>query len=85
MASTHIEGEIRHEVSGTEAPSPGTIIAHDLGSVGGMERPLEDLVLGLRRRGHEVTVIVRICELPESAGVAVLRLCTPTRCAMWNS
>jgi UDP-glucose:(heptosyl)LPS alpha-1,3-glucosyltransferase len=79
VASTHIEGEIRHEVCGTEAPSPVTIIAHDLGSVGGMERQLEDLVLGLRRRGHEVTVIARTCELPESTGIDFHRVRIPGR------
>jgi UDP-glucose:(heptosyl)LPS alpha-1,3-glucosyltransferase len=79
VPSTHIEGEIRHEASRTEAPLSVTIIAHDLGSVGGMERQLEDLVLGLRRRGHEVTVIARTCELPESAGVAFHRVRTPRR------
>ena len=33
---------------------PVTIVAHDIGPVGGMERQLAELALGLRRAGHEV-------------------------------
>ncbi len=46
-------------------PCEVTIVAHDLGPVGGMERVLAELVLGLRRLGHPVTVIARTCELPD--------------------
>ena len=56
-----------------------TIVAHDIGSVGGMERQLAELVLGLRRRGHEVTVIARTCELPSDAGVEFHRVRGPSR------
>ena len=36
------------------APCAVTIVAHDIGPVGGMERQLAELALGLRRAGHEV-------------------------------
>jgi UDP-glucose:(heptosyl)LPS alpha-1,3-glucosyltransferase len=56
-----------------------TVVAHDIGSVGGMERQLAELVLGLRRRGHAVTVIARTCELPADAGVVFRRVRGPRR------
>jgi glycosyltransferase involved in cell wall biosynthesis len=56
-----------------------TIVAHDVGAVGGMERVLAELALGLRRLGHEVTVIARTCELPASAGVVFRRVRGPSR------
>lgn len=56
-----------------------TIVAHDVGSVGGMERVLAELVSGLRGLGHEVTVIARTCELPASAGVIFHRVRGPAR------
>jgi glycosyltransferase involved in cell wall biosynthesis len=56
-----------------------TIVAHDIGSVGGMERQLSELILGLGRRGHEVTVIARSCELPPVAGVSFHRVWGPRR------
>ncbi len=43
-----------------------TIIAHDIGPVGGMERQLVALITGLRRLGHRVRVIARTCVLPQS-------------------
>jgi UDP-glucose:(heptosyl)LPS alpha-1,3-glucosyltransferase len=42
-----------------------TIVANDVGAVGGMERQLAELAGGLSRLGHEVTVIARTCQLPE--------------------
>jgi glycosyltransferase involved in cell wall biosynthesis len=56
-----------------------TIVAHDIGSVGGMERVLAELVIGLRALGHEVTVIARTCELPASAGFVFHRVRGPGR------
>jgi UDP-glucose:(heptosyl)LPS alpha-1,3-glucosyltransferase len=56
-----------------------TIVAHDVGPVGGMERQLSELALGLRRLGHEVTVIARTCELPANAGVVFHRVPGPSR------
>ena len=64
------EIDIERERSGVSLPSDVTIIAHDVGSVGGMERVLAELAIGLRTLGHDVTVIARTCELPPSAGVA---------------
>ncbi|HSZ14979.1 MAG TPA: glycosyltransferase family 4 protein [Solirubrobacteraceae bacterium] len=56
-----------------------TIVAHDIGPVGGMERQLSELVLGLRALGHELTVIARTCELPAGAGVRFHRVRGPSR------
>jgi UDP-glucose:(heptosyl)LPS alpha-1,3-glucosyltransferase len=56
-----------------------TIVAHDIGSVGGMERVLAELILGLRRLGHPVTVIARTCRLPADAGVRFYRVPGPAR------
>ncbi|MHB8233145.1 MAG: glycosyltransferase family 4 protein [Solirubrobacteraceae bacterium] len=56
-----------------------TIVAHDVGSVGGMERQLAELITGLRRFGHEVTVIARTCELPADPGIHFHRVPGPSR------
>jgi glycosyltransferase involved in cell wall biosynthesis len=56
-----------------------TIVAHDIGPVRGMERQLTELVTGLGRLGHGVTVIARTCELPASSGVAFHRVRGPSR------
>jgi UDP-glucose:(heptosyl)LPS alpha-1,3-glucosyltransferase len=56
-----------------------TIVAHDVGAVGGMERVLAELVIGLRQLGHEVTVIARTCVLPADAGVVFRRVRAPSR------
>jgi glycosyltransferase involved in cell wall biosynthesis len=44
-----------------------------------MERQLVELVTGLRRLGHDVTVIARTCELPASEGVNFRRVIGPRR------
>jgi UDP-glucose:(heptosyl)LPS alpha-1,3-glucosyltransferase len=44
-----------------------------------MERQLAELALGLRERGHHVTVIAHECELPASAGVVFHRVRGPSR------
>ncbi len=62
-----------------DSPCEVTIVAHDVGSVGGMERQLGELALGLRRLGHPVTVIAWTCELPAQAGVRFHRVRTPRR------
>ncbi len=67
---------------GCPPPPPGcpvTIVAHDIGPVGGMERQLAELVVGLRRAGREVRVIARACELPAEVGVAFHRVRGPSR------
>jgi glycosyltransferase involved in cell wall biosynthesis len=61
------------------APCDVTIVAHDIGPVGGMERQLVALLTGLRRLGHEVTVIARTCELPAEVDVAFHRVRAPGR------
>ena len=60
-------------------PVPVTIVAHDVGSVGGMERQLAELALGLRECGHDVTVIARKCVLPADCGVSVRIVRVPRR------
>src|SRR5580692_3858332 len=60
-------------------PCEVTIVAHDVGSVRGMERQLSELVIGLRKLGHQVTVIARSCELPAEAGVSFRRVRGPSR------
>jgi UDP-glucose:(heptosyl)LPS alpha-1,3-glucosyltransferase len=56
-----------------------TIVAHDIGPTGGMEGQLTELVLGLRRLGHDVTVIARRCALPAGARVTFHRVRGPAR------
>lgn len=56
-----------------------TIVAHDVGDVGGMERVLSELVIGLRDLGHRVTVIARTCALARGDGVAFHRVRGPAR------
>ncbi len=61
------------------APRELTLVAHHVGPVGGMERVLSELALGLRRRGYEVTVIAYECDLPAEAGVTFRRVRGPSR------
>lgn len=56
-----------------------TIVAHDIGGVGGMERVLAELVMGLARRGEDVTVIARRCMLPPHPNVSFHRVRGPSR------
>jgi UDP-glucose:(heptosyl)LPS alpha-1,3-glucosyltransferase len=44
-----------------------------------MERVLAELALGLRERGHEVTVIAHECQLPPDSGVVFHRVPGPSR------
>jgi glycosyltransferase involved in cell wall biosynthesis len=71
--------EIERETPATSPPCDVTIVAHDVGAVGGMERVLAELAIGLRALGHNVTVIARTCELPPSAEVAFHRVRGPAR------
>ncbi|HEV3047135.1 MAG TPA: glycosyltransferase family 4 protein [Solirubrobacteraceae bacterium] len=73
------ENETEHEPHPREPSVEVTIVAHDIGAVGGMERQLTDLLLGLRRLGHSVTVIGRTCGLPAQAGVVFHRVRAPGR------
>ncbi len=61
------------------SPAEVTIVAHDIGPVGGMERQLVQLISGLRRLGHPVTVVGRVCELPAGVEVAFHRVRGPGR------
>src|SRR5207302_206874 len=79
MAGTQLNSETLQDLPRGQGATAVTIVAHDIGSVGGMERQLEDLVMGLRRHGHEVTVIARTCELPDRAGVVFHRVRAPSR------
>ncbi len=64
----------------TSASLPAvTIVAHDAGSVGGMERQLGELIEGLRGRGHEVSVIARSCKIAHLEGVRFHRVRGPSR------
>lgn len=67
------------ELSSQHAASEVTIVAHDIGSVRGMERQLSALVVGLGRLGHKITVVARVCELPDGANVDFHRVRGPSR------
>jgi len=67
------------DTRGPDAPAPVTIVAHDIGPVGGMERQLVQLISGLRGLGHEVVVIGRRCDLPAGSGVRFHRVRGPRR------
>jgi UDP-glucose:(heptosyl)LPS alpha-1,3-glucosyltransferase len=56
-----------------------TIIAHDIGAIGGMERVLAELIEGLHRLGHEVTVIARTCEVAPGSVARFHRVRAPAR------
>lgn len=56
-----------------------TIVAHDIGSVRGMERQLSALIVGLERLGHKITVVARACELPAGTQVVFHRVRGPRR------
>jgi glycosyltransferase involved in cell wall biosynthesis len=63
----------------TDSPGAVTIVANHVGRVGGMERQLAELALGLRAKGHEVTVIAHECQLPADSGVVFRRVPGPSR------
>ena len=73
-----IEGAVKGG-TGDATPYAVTIVVHDLGPVGGMELVLTELVLGLRRLGHPVSVIARTCDLPADVGVTFHRVRGPAR------
>lgn len=56
-----------------------TIIAKDVGPVGGMELQLTELISGLLRRDFEVTVIAMTCTLPPHPGLRWVRVPGPGR------
>lgn len=56
-----------------------TIVAHDVGPVGGMERQLTELIRGLLAAGYTVTVIARSCVVPVHPRLRWLRVPGPAR------
>lgn len=56
-----------------------TLVAHHVGPVGGMERILSELALGLERDGYGVTVIGYGCELPADSQIVFRRVRGPSR------
>lgn len=56
-----------------------TIVAHDVGTPGGMERQLGELCSGLIGRGYRVVVIARRCELPPHPRLRWIRVRAPRR------
>jgi UDP-glucose:(heptosyl)LPS alpha-1,3-glucosyltransferase len=75
----HIETKPERRIQPPVAAPDVTIVANDIGSVGGMEGVLAELVAGLAALGHSVTVIARSLELPASPGVAFHRVRGPRR------
>jgi UDP-glucose:(heptosyl)LPS alpha-1,3-glucosyltransferase len=80
------DSDAEHPARASEAACDVTIVAHDIGPVGGMERQLTALILGLARLGHRVTVIARTCELsaegeeaPDHSNVTFHRVRGPGR------
>jgi glycosyltransferase involved in cell wall biosynthesis len=73
------EQDAEHAIEPVPARCDVTIVAHDIGSVGGMEHQLAELILGLQRLGDQVTVIARTCELPPRSGVSFHRVRGPSR------
>src|SRR5918994_1820294 len=55
------------------------IVAHNVGSIGGMERQLAHLIEGLLGRGHTLTVIARRCELRKHERLRFVRVIGPGR------
>lgn len=74
-----MEAETEAGIPRPSQPCEVTIVAHDVGSVGGMERVLAELIMGLRAGGHSITVIARTCELPAGTGVRFRRVRGPRR------
>ena len=56
-----------------------TLVAHDIGPVGGMERQLTELIGGLLEDGFEVSVISRTCRVPAHPRLEWVRVRGPAR------
>jgi glycosyltransferase involved in cell wall biosynthesis len=56
-----------------------TIVAHEVGTAGGMERQLAELARGLLVRGRQVTVVARECRLQPHPGLEWVRVRGPRR------
>jgi glycosyltransferase involved in cell wall biosynthesis len=67
-------------MANSESSSPDvTVVANDLGSIGGMERQLTELISGLLRYGHHVTVISWTCSFPPHPNLRWIRVPGPSR------
>jgi UDP-glucose:(heptosyl)LPS alpha-1,3-glucosyltransferase len=64
---------------GRGARATVTIVAHDVGTPGGMERQLGELCRGLLARGHGVIVVARRCEIPPHPHLRWVRVRVPRR------
>src|SRR3982074_3612658 len=73
---TRFSRRSRHTSKGAAAV---TIVANDIGPIGGMQRQLTELVTGILRRGVNVTVIARTCELPPHSALRFIRVPGPSR------
>lgn len=56
-----------------------TVVAHEVGTQGGMERQLGELCHGLLERGYRVVVVARRCELPAHPLLLPIRVPAPAR------
>jgi UDP-glucose:(heptosyl)LPS alpha-1,3-glucosyltransferase len=56
-----------------------TIVAHEVGTPGGMERQLAELATGLLSRGRQVTVVARECRLEPHPDLEWVRVRGPRR------
>jgi glycosyltransferase involved in cell wall biosynthesis len=56
-----------------------TIVAHEVGTRGGMERQLAELAAGLLSRGHQVTVVARECRIQPHTDLEWVRVRGPRR------
>ena len=66
----------------TAEVAPGlavTIVAHDVGAIGGMERQLTELICGLLDHDVDVTVVSRTCDLEPRQGLRWIRVPGPAR------
>jgi glycosyltransferase involved in cell wall biosynthesis len=59
--------------------APLTIVAHDVGGIGGMERQLAELITGAADVGRAVTVIARTCRVDEHPRINFVRVRGPAR------
>jgi UDP-glucose:(heptosyl)LPS alpha-1,3-glucosyltransferase len=69
-------GEIR---SAHLASLEVTLVAHEVGPMGGMEHQLAELIAGLVGNGHRVTAVARRCALPLDVGIKWIRVPGPAR------
>jgi UDP-glucose:(heptosyl)LPS alpha-1,3-glucosyltransferase len=56
-----------------------TIVAHDVGPIGGMEVVLSRLISGLAAGGERVTVVARTCAIESSPNIRFCRVRAPAR------